>query len=173
MWNLLLQILEEGCLTDSQGRRVDFRNTVVAMTSNVGARAVTASVPLGFSAGEDPERRRERQVMSEVRRVFRPELLGRIDEIVVFRQLGREALAEIARRLLRETACRAAALGTCLEVTEELVDRIVAAAGDQGARPLRAAIRRQVEDPLAQELLERAGEQRLAAASSVSGAKPV
>src|SRR5699024_1516513 len=101
VWNLLLQVLEEGCLTDSQGRRVDFRSAIVAMTSNVGAQSITAAAPLGFSGGEDTAQRQARvraSVLAEVKRTFRPELLSRIDETVVFRQLEEGDIREIARR---------------------------------------------------------------------------
>ena len=130
VWNLLLQVLEEGCLTDGQGRRVDFRSAIVAMTSNVGARTITAAVPLGFSggSGEGTDQRQERirrSVLSEVRRTFRPELLGRVDETVVFRQLDEGDLQEIARRLLAQTAARTAALGVELVSDQAAVEALV------------------------------------------------
>ena len=160
VWNLLLQVLEEGCLTDSQGRRVDFRNAIVAMTSNVGAKAITAAAPLGFSGdgGEDAGARQERirrAVLSEVKRTFRPELLNRIDETLVFRQLERQDIREIARRMLERTALRAAELGMELVPDAAAVDALARQGFDpaSGARPLRRLVRRQVEDPIAEAVL--------------------
>ena len=157
VWNLLLQVLEDGALTDSQGRRVDFRNTVLAMTSNVGAKAITAKVPLGFSAqeaGEDFERTK-RAVLSQLRRTFRPEFLNRIDETIVFHPLDREEIRAIAARMLERTARRASALGLRLEVGEDTVERLARCGfdPDNGARPLRRMIRRQVEDVIAEQVL--------------------
>ena len=160
VWNLLLQVLEEGCLTDGQGRRVDFRSAIVAMTSNVGARTITAAAPLGFSggSGEGTDQRQERirrSVLSEVRRTFRPELLGRVDETVVFRQLDEGDLQEIARRLLAQTAARTAALGMELVSDQAAVEALVREGFDPagGARPLRRLVRRRVEDPIAEAVL--------------------
>ena len=159
VWNLLLQVLEEGCLTDSQGRRVDFRSTIVAMTSNVGAEHIRAAAPLGFSSGgEDAGQRQERiraGVLSEVRRTFRPELLGRVDETVVFRQLEEQDVREIARRLLRQTALRTAELGMELLPSQEAVDALAREGFDpaSGARPLRRLVQRKVEDPIAEAVL--------------------
>ena len=185
VWNLLLQVLEDGMLTDGQGRQVDFRSTVVMMTSNIGARAISRRTPLGFSPGNGETENFEtvrRTVMEEVRRTFRPELINRVDDVVVFHQLSRENLREIARRLLRQTAERAAALGVTLEVTEESVEELVGCglAGDNGARPLRRAIRRQVEDLVAEQILSgavgRGDTLRLSAAAgalTVTPAQPV
>ena len=158
VWNLLLQVLEEGCLTDSQGRRVDFRNTIVAMTSNVGA-GQCAAAPLGFSGGaEQDQARRERirrAVLSEVKRTFRPEFLNRVDEMVVFRQLEQADIREIARRLLAETARRTAELGMELVPSEAAVEQLAREGFDpaSGARPLRRLVRRKVEDPIAEGIL--------------------
>ena len=160
VWNLLLQILEEGALTDGQGRRVDFRNAVVVMTSNIGARAIAdAGRPLGFRGGESREGDFEavrRSVLGELRRTLRPELLGRMDEVIVFRRLERRDVEEIARRMLAETAGRLRELGLALEAAPEAVARLAEEGFDpeSGARPLRRAIRREVEDPIAQQLLE-------------------
>ena len=160
VWNLLLQVLEEGCLTDSQGRRVDFRNAIVAMTSNVGAKAITAAAPLGFSGegAEDAGARQQRirrAVLSEVKRTFRPEFLNRVDEMLVFRQLEQEDIREIARRLLAQTTLRAAELGMELVPDEAAVDALARQGFDpaSGARPLRRLVRRQVEDPIAEAVL--------------------
>ena len=159
VWNLLLQVLEEGCLTDSQGRRVDFRNTIVAMTSNVGAQNITAAAPLGFAGGEEDAAARQervrRAVLSEVKRTFRPEFLNRVDEIVVFRQLERQDIQQIARKMLEQTALRAAQLGMELVSDASAVEQIAREGFDSayGARPLRRLLRRQVEDPIAEAVL--------------------
>jgi ATP-dependent Clp protease ATP-binding subunit ClpC len=158
VWNLLLQILEEGSLTDGQGRRVDFTNTVVVMTSNVGARAVTdLSAPLGFGREQEGADAAavEKTVLRQVRQVFRPELLNRLDEIVVFHPLGQDQLRQITAQLIDRTAERAAALGITLEASEEAVEHLTRTGAEPGygARPLRRAVRRQVEDRLAEGLL--------------------
>ncbi|MCI8680122.1 MAG: ATP-dependent Clp protease ATP-binding subunit [Oscillospiraceae bacterium] len=158
VWNLLLQILEDGRLTDSHGRRADFRNTVVVMTSNVGARQITSRGRLGF-AGEDGEQVRQQrisdQVTDELKRTFRPEFLNRIDETVVFRQLGEADLEEIAARLLEETGRRMEALGLTLRVEEGVTARLAREGFDpaSGARPLRRRVQRLVEERVAEELL--------------------
>ncbi len=158
VWNLLLQILEDGRLTDSQGRRADFRNTVVVMTSNVGARQITSRGRLGF-AGEDGQLVRQQrirdQVTDELKRTFRPEFLNRIDETVVFRQLGEAELEEIAARLLAETGRRMEALGLTLGVEEGVAAHLAREGFDpaSGARPLRRRIQRLVEERVAEELL--------------------
>ena len=158
VWNLLLQILEDGRLTDSHGRRADFRNTVVVMTSNVGARQITSRGRLGF-AGEDGEQVRQRrisdQVTDELKRTFRPEFLNRIDETVVFRQLGETDLEEIAARLLEEAGRRMEALGLTLRVEEGVTARLAREGFDpaSGARPLRRRVQRLVEERVAEELL--------------------
>jgi ATP-dependent Clp protease ATP-binding subunit ClpC len=160
VWGIFLQILEDGVLTDAQGRRVDLSNTVVVLTSNVGAAKITSQVGrLGFSdrgGGEtrSPEELKE-LVLDEVKRVFRPEFLNRLDEILVFRQLERSQIAQIARRLLQDVRRRLSSRGIALQATDAAVDALAAAGFDPayGARPLRRAIRAQVEDPLAQLLL--------------------
>ena len=158
VWNLLLQILEDGRLTDSHGRRADFRNTVVVMTSNVGARQITSRGRLGF-AGEDGEQVRQRrisdQVTDELKRTFRPEFLNRIDETVVFRQLGETDLEEIAARLLEEAGRRMEALGLTLRVEEGVTAHLAREGFDpaSGARPLRRRVQRLVEERVAEELL--------------------
>src|SRR5699024_212589 len=115
VWNLLLQIMDDGELTDSQGRRVDFRNTIIVMTSNVGAKNIMAQGQrLGFAAGEDDVEKKEEQsfeavreaVMGELKRTFRPEFLNRIDETIIFHPLNEENIAAIAEKLLDNTAKR-------------------------------------------------------------------
>lgn len=151
--NLLLQIMEEGRLTDGQGREADFRHTILVMTSNLGASALTPGrVSLGFGHGEEDAKAK---VMPAVKEFFSPEFLGRLDEIVTFRALDREDLAQIAEKMLGETAKRLSRHGLTLEVSREAVDWLVEAALAEklGARPLRRLIARQVADPAAQKLL--------------------
>ena len=159
VWNLLLQILEDGCLTDSHGRRADFRNAVVVMTSNVGARQMTSAHPLGFAgeeAGDEARQERVRRaVREELKKTFRPEFLNRIDDTIIFRQLGEEDLEEIARRMLKESGARMAELGLQLSAGDEAVARLARECRDpaHGARPLRRALRQKVEDAVAEGLL--------------------
>ena len=159
VWNLLLQILEDGVLTDAQGRRVDFRNTVLVMTSNVGAKAITSSAAkLGFAQAEDSDggfARVKETVMAELRATFKPEFLNRIDSTVVFRRLSRADVSGIARRMLKATVQRAAALGVTLTVEDAAIERIADEGFDPlyGARPLRRVIRAEVEDAVAELLL--------------------
>ena len=159
VWNLLLQIMEDGRLTDSHGRVVDFRNTVVVMTSNVGARHLLhGGQSLGFSAGGGEAARQEgvrRAVEAELRSTFRPEFLNRVDETVVFRQLTEADLTEIARRLLAGAAKRLEALGLSLTWEEGALAALAREGFDSayGARPLRRLIRGRVEDPIAEGIL--------------------
>ena len=162
VWNVLLQILEDGAVTDSQGRRVDFRSAVIVMTSNVGAKSITAApTPLGFAAnaqedGEAHFRAVKEAVTAELRRTFRPEFLNRVDETIVFRPLSEENMAEIARRLLKKTAARMETLGIRF-VFDDAAARLLAQRGmdeTYGARPLRRLISAEVEDTLASLLLE-------------------
>ena len=160
VFNLLLQIMDDGRLTDSQGRTVDFRNTVIVMTSNIGARAITdRRTALGFSGLDGtPERSyaeiRE-AVTAELKKTFRPEFLNRIDEIIVFHRLTGEDIRAIAGNMVQTVALRAAALGVHLTVTPEAVARLAEAGydPDYGARPLRRTVQTQLEDPLAEALL--------------------
>ena len=164
VWNILLQILEDGIVTDSQGRRVDFKNTVIVMTSNVGAKNITAAetTRLGFSAEEavsDEKQRFERihaAVMGELKRTFKPEFLNRIDETIVFRQLTEDDIVKIAGRMLAVTAKRMAAQEITLESDDEAVAALAREGFDPqyGARPLRRAIQSQVEDAAAELMLE-------------------
>ena len=159
VWGILLQILEDGTVTDAQGRKVDFRNTVVVMTSNAGARRLTAKGGrLGFTAqpgaGRPPEELRQ-AVFAELKQIFRPEFLNRVDEIIVFQPLERPELRRIARRLLDQLGHRLEAHQVALQVSDQALDRLTDAGFDPeyGARPLRRAIRTQVEDPIAELLL--------------------
>ena len=162
VWNILLQILEDGVVTDAQGRKVDFRNTAVIMTSNIGAKSITAAgTPLGFAPEEQKSADAQfaavkAAVIAELRRTFRPEFLNRVDETIVFRRLSCEDCAEIARRLLAQTVSRAAALGVTLEADEDCAVSLAERGYDvsYGARPLRRLIRSEVEDALATCLLD-------------------
>ena len=157
LYNLLLQILEDGRLTDAHGRTVDFKNTVLIMTSNLGAAEIAASHPLGFDTGGavGEQAREEEAVRAALTRTFRPELLARIDETVIFHPLGRETLSRIVRRLLAGTEEKMARLGIMCQVEDSVAEVILAEAaeGTGGARHLRRAITRLVEDPLADRLL--------------------
>ena len=162
VWNILLQILEDGVVTDAQGHKVDFRNTAVIMTSNIGAKSITAAgTPLGFAPEEQKSADAQfaavkAAVITELRRTFRPEFLNRVDETIVFRRLSREDCTEIARRLLAQTVSRAAALGVTLEADEDCAVSLAERGYDvsYGARPLRRLIRSEVEDALATCLLD-------------------
>ena len=157
VWSILLQVMEEGVLTDAQGRRTDFRNTVLVMTSNLGARHFRAQGRLGFLPEEGTDRAEvERAVLAEARRTFAPEFLNRLDGTLVFHPLDGDSLAAITRQLLDQTGERLSALGVSLQVEEEAVRLLAQAGGDRdyGARPLRRAIAAQVEDPAADLLLE-------------------
>ena len=158
VFNLLLQIMEDGRLTDGHGRVVDFKNTVIVMTSNVGASELKKQRTVGFGALDDADKTYENMkenVLSELRKVFRPELLNRLDEIIVFRELTKDDLVEIARLMLREVEKRLEERGIQLASDEEAV-RLLAEKGTDlayGARPLRRAIQRMVEDALSEEIL--------------------
>lgn len=145
---LLLQILEDGTLCDAEGRVVNFRNTLIVMTSNVGSREQYGGT-LGFVSRSQESRARE-----NLKQYFSPEFLGRIDAVAVFRKLGRQALAQIAEKLLKETAQRAKNVGVELYYTPEIADWFAAGCTEtSGARELRHAIQREIEDPLASLLL--------------------
>ena len=154
VWSLLLQIMEDGFLTDSHGKRADFRNTVVVMTSNAGGDRLSAGTPLGF-AGAQGERG-DALLQGELRQLFRPEFLNRLDETIVFRPLNGEAMTAIAEKLLSETARRLAASGITLRPTPEAIRSLAERSRDSryGARPLRRLIRNEVENPAADLLLQ-------------------
>ena len=158
IFNLLLQLLEDGQLTDAQGRRVDFRNTLVIMTSKVGARRVAGEGRVGFTPVGDAEKTAEAQrteAMGQLKKLFRPELLNRVDEVIVFRPLTREQVELIANKLLEGLAGRVEKLGYSLFVGDGVATQLAAAGFDPvyGARPLRRALQTLVEDPLAERLL--------------------
>lgn len=159
VFNILLQILEEGRLTDSQGRVVDFRNTVIIMTSNIGAREITATTPLGFTSsanGGMDDKEMKQRVMGEVKKLFRPEFLNRIDEIIVFKSLTEEEIVKIVDLMIADLRERLIEQNMSINLTPE-ASRFVAKEGTDlsfGARPLRRAIQRLIEDPLSEQLLE-------------------
>ncbi len=158
-FNILLQILEDGRLTDAQGRTVDFRNTVVIMTANIGAHLFRKETGLGFAPVHDPgeaHRRMRERMMDEVKKTFRPEFLNRVDEIIVFHELSREHMKRIVELRLKDLEKRLQDSGHRLEVTEAAKARLADEGYDPafGARPVRRAIQRLVEDPLSEEMLK-------------------
>ncbi|MBQ2945068.1 MAG: ATP-dependent Clp protease ATP-binding subunit [Clostridia bacterium] len=162
VFNILLQILDDGVLTDSHGRRVDFKNTVIIMTSNTGARLITEPKTLGFTGGgeadfESAQSKIESAVMSELKKDFRPEFLNRIDEIVIFKQLNEENIRQIARNMLCDVSKRLSEFPVYIEFDESAVVAIAAAGFDRiyGARPLRRAIQTEIEDVIANKLLSK------------------
>ncbi len=161
VFNMLLQILEDGILTDSQGRKVDFKNCIIIMTSNVGAKMIAQSGAgtLGFAPQSNEtmnEKKIREAVMGELKNVFRPEFLNRVDDIIVFHQLGKDDINEIAKRMLSTLSKRVRELGIELEFSSEAVEAISNAGFDPvyGARPLRRAIQQRIEDKLSEDMLE-------------------
>ena len=159
IFNILLQILDDGVLTDSQGRKVNFKNTVIIMTSNVGARAISEQKSLGFgdkdTAAKDDKTIKD-EVMTALKAQFRPEFLNRIDDIIVFKQLEKDDITEIARRLLKVLSNRIFDnMEITLSFTEKAVEKLADAGFDKvyGARPLRRAIQNAIEDSLSEEIL--------------------
>jgi ATP-dependent Clp protease ATP-binding subunit ClpC len=154
VFNILLQILEDGRLTDAQGRKVDFRNTIVIMTSNIGAAAISKNQTLGFSVGDESglsyEDMKER-VMGELKKIFRPELLNRIDEVIVFHKLAKEEIIQIVDLLMKRVREQMGVHEVSIELTQSAKELLVEKGYDpaMGARPLRRAIQRHIEDPLA------------------------
>lgn len=159
VFNILLQVLDDGHITDSQGRKVDFRNTVIIMTSNAGAKAIVDPKKLGFNAKEDladDYKQMKSNVMKEIKLLFRPEFLNRIDEILVFHPLGKEEMKKIVSLMCNELVKRAKEqLNIKLTIRDSVKKHIVETGTDQkyGARPLRRALQNQLEDRLAEALL--------------------
>ena len=158
VFNLLLQILEDGRLTDGQGRVVDFKNTVIVMTSNAGAHTIKKQRTMGFGGKENTEKTyidMKDNIMGEVKTIFRPEFLNRVDEIIVFHALTQSEIDDIARLLVGQVCKRLAERGMTLEIDDGALRRISEAGCDlqYGARPLRRAIQRMVEDALSEEIL--------------------
>ncbi len=160
VFNILLQVLDDGRVTDSQGRKVDFSNTVIIMTSNAGAQSIIDPKKLGFNAKEDKAddyKRMKNGVMNEVKLIFRPEFLNRIDEIIVFHPLGKEEMKKIVTLMCRDLVKRAKEqLGINLTIRDSVKEYIVETGTDRkyGARPLRRAVQNKLEDKMAEALLE-------------------
>jgi ATP-dependent Clp protease ATP-binding subunit ClpC len=161
VFNILLQVMEDGQLTDSQGRTVDFRNTIIIMTSNVGVRPIEMDKPLGFRDVRmdltDPKtyENMKNKMIEEMRKLFRPEFLNRVDEVIVFSHLKKEEILEIAELYLKRVNQQAASMGIKIELSEAVKNMLVEQGYDAnlGARPLRRAVQRFIEDPLSEELL--------------------
>jgi ATP-dependent Clp protease ATP-binding subunit ClpC len=159
IFNMLLQILDDGRLTDSNGRTVNFKNTVIIMTSNVGARNIVEKHSIGFASKEDSKQNYEKTkslVMDELKKTFRPEFLNRLDEIIVFNKLGKEAIEKITKLMLDDVKVRLKNKNITVEFTDKLIEHISKVGFDQvyGARPLRRAIQNNIEDMLAEEILD-------------------
>ncbi len=157
VFNMLLQILEDGRLTDSQGRTVDFKNTVIIMTSNVGARLIVdKQQTLGFANDTKEQKNIKDTVIAELKKVFRPEFLNRVDDIIVFSKLSKDEIKEIASKMLNNLSSRLRPLGFDLCFTQSVVEKIADEGFDDsyGARPLRRAIVSNIEDKLSEKLLD-------------------
>ncbi|HEX7058828.1 MAG TPA: AAA family ATPase, partial [Solirubrobacterales bacterium] len=158
VFNILLQILEDGRLTDAQGRTVDFRNAIVIMTSNIGASEIAKNTSIGFTVSDETGMSYDdmkNRIMSDLKKVFRPEFLNRIDEVIVFHKLAKEEVKEIIDLMINRVRVQVAEHELQLELTNEAKDLLVEKGWDpsMGARPLRRAIQRYIEDPLADEVL--------------------
>jgi ATP-dependent Clp protease ATP-binding subunit ClpC len=162
VFNILLQILEDGRLTDAQGRTVDFRNAIVIMTSNIGAKDIARNVSFGFGTSDETgasyDEMKDR-IMGELKKVFRPEFLNRIDEVIVFHKLAKTEIKEIIDLMIGRVRAQVAEHELQLDLTDAAKDLLADKGWDpsMGARPLRRAIQRYIEDPLADEVL-RAGD---------------
>ncbi len=160
VFNILLQVLDDGHITDAQGRKVDFKNTIIIMTSNAGAQTIVEPKKLGFATTEDEKQNYEQmkgKVMEEVRRIFKPEFLNRIDETIVFRSLNKEDMKQIVSLMTKELAKRCKEqMGITLTVRDRAKNYIVEKAYEPkyGARPLRRKIQNEIEDKLAEEILD-------------------
>ena len=164
VFNILLQVLDDGHITDSQGRKIDFKNTVIIMTSNVGARSITENKKLGFTTSDDEVRKYEdmkKNVMEQVRKTFKPEFLNRIDDIIVFHTLNKDEVKEISKIMLDELTKRIKDnLNINISFTDKAMDKIADIGYDSnyGARPLRRAIQTNIEDIFAEKYLDEAFE---------------
>ena len=160
VFNILLQVLDDGHITDAQGRKIDFKNTVIIMTSNAGAENIISPKRLGFASANDEQENykfMKDRVMEEVRRLFKPEFLNRIDDIIVFHPLNREHMKEIAGIMLKTIEKRSQAqLHLTLNVTDQAKEFLIEKGYDEkyGARPLRRTIQNLLEDKLAEEILD-------------------
>ena len=158
VFNILLQILDDGFITDAQGRKIDFKNTVIIMTSNAGARNISAPKRLGFISGDTAEKDYQSMrsgVLTDIKEIFRPEFLNRIDETIVFRPLSKDEITGIAKLLLNEVKQRMKAANIDIAFDKKAVDKIAEQGFDTvyGARPLRRAIQNNIEDKLAEAML--------------------
>jgi len=175
--HMLLQIMEDGRLTDTLGRSVDFRNTIIIMTANVGAERITNGAPLGFSTGsgvnDDYDKLRD-SLLEAAKKTFKPEFINRLDELIVFRKLGPEELRRIVRLELSKLTARLADQGRTLEIDDSVIDCLVSADAnpEHGARPLRRAIGNLIEDPLADEILRGTFHGRTRIRVSMADGKP-
>ena len=160
IFNILLQVLDDGHITDAQGRKIDFKNTVIIMTSNAGASNIISPKKLGFMAADNAQedyRRMKDGVMDEVKQIFKPEFLNRIDDIIVFHPLSKEDIRQIVNIMINEISSRTKEqLGITLEPSRAVLDHLAENGFDPnfGARPLRRAIQNEVEDALAESILD-------------------
>jgi ATP-dependent Clp protease ATP-binding subunit ClpC len=158
VFNILLQMFDDGALTDSFGRRVDFKNTVVIMTSNMGTREIKSGKGLGFQKDDliSSFQQMRQKIMDELKRIFNPELLNRIDETIIFKPLGMEEIMEIIDILLKDVAKRLSEKGITFELTQKAKEFLAEKGYNPtfGARPLKRAIQKYLEDPLAEEILK-------------------
>jgi len=158
VFNILLQIFEDGHLTDSQGRRVDFKNTVIIMTSNLGAREIQKNTPLGFKAADNRElsyNEIKDKVMSELKQTFRPEFLNRVDEVIVFHKLTKEQIYSIIDLMISRLAQQLELQGIIIEITESAKELLLKKGYDEkmGARPMRRSIQNLIEDPISEKII--------------------
>jgi len=160
VFNVLLQVLDDGHITDAQGRKVDFKNTIIIMTSNAGAQSIVEPKNLGFASAESEKHTYERMkngVMEEVKRIFKPEFLNRIDDIIVFRTLNKDDMKQIVTLMLKDLTDRCKSqMDITLHVRDSVKNYIVEKAYEPkyGARPLRRKIQNEIEDQLAEEILD-------------------
>jgi ATP-dependent Clp protease ATP-binding subunit ClpC len=177
IYNLLLQVLEDGILTDSQGRQISFRNTILIMTSNLGARRLTESRTLGFSEADEQQAKRdmEKEVLGELKKYFRPEFLNRVDACIVFDMLNHTTIRKIAQKMLRELQERLDKIRIKTVFSEEVTELLIHQCKDKkcGVRPLRRAIRTMIENPLADIVIEQRAQQPMKVTITVQNGKPV
>ena len=158
VFNILLQVLDEGVITDNLGRKIDFKNSVIIMTSNIGTRFIENATPLGFqqATSKDNYGKIKDSVLGELKKTFNPEFLNRIDEIVVFHQLEKVHLAKIVNLLVNELNKELLDQDLAIELSDEVVDWLIDKNYQPayGARPMRRAIQRHIENPLSEEILK-------------------
>jgi ATP-dependent Clp protease ATP-binding subunit ClpC len=156
VWNALLQLLDDGRLTDGQGRVVNFRNTVVVMTSNVGTSFVKKAGALGFAGVRDDDEETHKRIEDELKRTFRPEFINRIDEIIIFEPLEQKDVIYIVDLQMKEVSSRLAEHGLFIQLTQAAKEWLAEQGYDKdfGARPLKRALQRYVESPLSMQLLK-------------------